>query len=281
MAPLLEMEDRSFGHVFGQRSVALRHSVQDHSLLTMDAIAELADELPPSLVRRERADLPLVVTGKAEDIGEGPPSRTIRQIESNRCRVALREIQHVPRYAELINACLDEAAVFVGEREGGMRRRAGYVFISPSKAVTPMHFDPEHSFLLQIRGSKKVSVSAFAEPALRQQQLDRYYDGKECDFQAMASEATTFEMEPGDGVYIPSFVPHWVETEDGLSVSFSIPFYTEYSERAEFVNRVNARLRRLHMSPRPPGHSKPIDSAKAVVYRSWSRLRQVRQKAAV
>lgn len=281
MAGLLEIDGRSFGEAFGRRSVAVRHSLVSHPQLSMDSIADLADELPPKSVRRERADLPLVAKGKAEDVGQGSPSRTIREIEDIRSRVALREIQSVRRYAELINGCLDEAAVFVANREGGMRRRAGYIFISPSEAVTPMHFDPEHSFLLQIRGSKKVSVSAFANPAIRQRELDSYYDGKDCDFEAMVSEATTFEMEPGDGVYIPSFVPHWVETEDGLAVSFSIPFYTEYSERAEFVNRINARLRRLHMSPRPPGRSKPIDSAKAVVYRSWSRIRHVREKAGV
>jgi hypothetical protein len=244
----------------------------------MDAIAELADELPPKSVRRERSDLSLVTKGKARDVGSGSPSRTIHEIEDNRFRVALREIQSVPRYAELINRCLDDAAVHVSNREGGMRRRAGYIFVSPSEAVTPMHFDPEHSFLLQIRGSKRVSVSAFSNTAIRQRELDRYYDGQDCDFEAMVSAATTVAMGPGDGVYIPSFVPHWVETDDGLSVSFSIPFYTEYAERAEFVNRINARLRRLHLSPQPPGRSKSIDSAKTAAYRSWSKLRQMREK---
>jgi hypothetical protein len=69
-----------------------------------------------------------------------------------------------------------------------------------------------------------------------------------------------------------------VTTEAGVSVSFSIPFYTEYSERAEYVNRINRRLRRLHMSPRPPGASEPVDRTKAVVFRSWGRLQDARRK---
>ena len=36
-------------------------------------------------------------------------------------------------------------------------------------------------------------------------------------------------MGPGVGVYLPSYVPHWVETEAGVSVSFSIPFFTAYA----------------------------------------------------
>ena len=107
-----------------------------------------------------------------------------------------------------------------------------------------MHFDPEHSFLLQVRGMKHVSVAAFDDDSVRQRELDRYYDGDACDFAAMQAVAEEFRSTPGVGVYLPSFVPHWVTTEAGISVSFSIPFYTEFSERAESVNRINRRLRK-------------------------------------
>ena len=92
MAGLLEIDGRSLGDAFGHRSVAVRHSLVSHPLLSLDAIAELADELPPNSVRRERSDLSLVTKGKARDVGSGPPSQTLREIEDNRFRVALREI---------------------------------------------------------------------------------------------------------------------------------------------------------------------------------------------
>ena len=97
-------------------------------------------------------------------------------------------------------------------------------------------------------------------------------DGRECDFEAMQAVAETFTIEPGVGVYLPSFVPHWVETEAGISISFSIPFDTEFVERAEAVTRINKRMRRLHLSPRPVGASEPVDRAKAAVVRSLMRL---------
>jgi hypothetical protein len=190
----------------------------------------------------------------------------------------LRDIQQDPAYAELIDECLDEVEEITKDREGGMRRRTGYLFITAPASNTPMHFDPEHSFLLQLTGTKHVSVAAFEDDAIRQRELDRYYDGEECDFAAMQEVAEDFTLGPGSGVYLPSFVPHWVTTEAGISVSFSIPFYTEFSERAESVNRINRRLRRLHLSPRGPGASEPVDRVKATSFELWGKLRNAGRK---
>ena len=94
----------------------------------------------------------------------------------------------------------------------------------------------------------------------------------------MEAVADTFAIEAGLGVYLPSYVPHWVETEAGVSISFSIPFFTAFCRRAETVYRINRRLRKLHISPRPPGASPHIDRTKEAVFRSWSMLRDARRK---
>lgn len=273
---LVQMDTAAFADAFAQRSIAVRHSLVDHPLFTIDAIAELADRLPPDSVRRERADLPLANAGFGYvEVGTGPPSETIRDVERSGIRVSLRDIQQAPEYAELINECLDEVEELVADREGGMTRRAGYLFISAPASNTPMHFDVEHSFLLQVKGIKHVSVASFEhDPIARHRELDRYIDGEECDFDAMQETAITTRLEPGVGVYLPSYVPHWVETEAGVSVSFSIPFFTAYTERAEGVSRINRRLRQLHFSPRPLGASEPIDKTKAAMFRSVQRLRR-------
>ncbi len=278
MGSLLAIDPTAFRGVFARRSVAVPHALVDHPLFAMEAIAELADRLPPASVRRERGDLPLVNREGYVDVGEGPPSATILDVERNGFRVSLRDIQHAPEYAELIDQCLDEVERIVDDREGGMRRRTGYLFITAPACNTPMHFDPEHSFLLQVRGVKHVSVAAFDDDGMRQRELNRYYDGEESDFAAMEEVAEDYRIDPGVGVYLPSFVPHWVTTEAGVSVSFSIPFYTEFSERAESVNRINHRLRKLHLSPRPPGASEPVDRVKAAGFELWGRLRDTRRK---
>jgi hypothetical protein len=278
MGSLLDIDASAFGDAFARRSVAVRHALVDHPLFTIDAMAELADRLPQESVRRESGDLPLVNRNGYVDVGEGPPSATIRDVERNGFRISLRDIQQDRLYAELINECLDEVEEILRHREGGMRRRTGYLFITAPASTTPMHFDPEHSFLLQVRGVKHVSVAAFDDDSVRQRELDRYYDAEDCDFAAMAEVAEEFRLDPGAGVYLPSFVPHWVNTEAGISVSFSIPFYTEFSERAESVNRINRRLRKLRLSPRGPGHSEPVDRVKATSFEVWGKLRDARRK---
>ncbi len=278
MGSLLDIEASVFSDAFARRSIAVNHHLVDHPLFSLDAIAELADRLPPDSVRRERGNLPLVNREGYVDIGEGPPSATIRDIERNGFRVSLRDIQQDPAYARLIGQCLDEVETILGGREGGMRRRTGYLFITAPAANTPMHFDPEHSFLLQVRGVKHVSVAAFDDDSIRQRELDRYYDAAECDFAAMEEIAEDFRIDSGVGVYLPSFVPHWVTTEAGISISFSIPFYTEFSERAESVNRINRRLRKLNLSPRGPGYSQPVDKVKAASFDLWGKLSEARRK---
>ncbi len=275
-ANVVEIDGAAFAGAFARRSIAVRHRLADHPLFTIDAIAELADRLPPESVRRERGDLPLANSGFGYvDVGTGPPSETVRNVERAGVRISLRDIQQAPEYAELINECLDEVAELVSRREGGVTHRAGYLFISCPASTTPMHFDVEHSFLLQVKGTKHVSVATFEDdPILRHTELDRYIDGEECDFETMQNAAETTRLEPGVGVYLPSFVPHWVETEGGVSISFSIPFFTAYTERAEGVSRINRRLRRLHLSPRPLGVSERIDTTKVVAFRSLQKMRK-------
>ena len=278
-ARLVDIDRGSFVDAFGRRSIYVRHELMDHPLFTMEAIAELADRLPPESVRRERGHLPFISTDGYVDVGEGPPSATIMDIERNGFRVSLRDIHQDPDYSRLISECLDEVEQLVGDREGGMCHRAGYLFITSPAATTPMHFDVEHSFLLQVRGTKNVSVAAFdRDPDLLERETDRYIDGVGCDFAAMEAAAETFRIRSGLGVYLPSYVPHWVQTEAGTSISFSIPFFTPYCQRAEQVHVINRRLRKLHLSPRAPGTSEPLDRTKVAVARSWNKVRGARRK---
>jgi hypothetical protein len=268
----LTIDAQEFNRAFAHGSVAIRHALADHPLFSLDAIARLADRLPRDQVRRERGDLPLDDRGYV-DVGTGPASQTVLGIEHNGFRVSLREIQDDRDYGPLIAACHAEIASLLGTREGGVHRPSGYIFVTAPGGTTPMHFDGEHSFLLQIRGRKTAHTVPRVEPKAIQLELDRYYDGKPCRFDRMREAAESFELGPGDGVYFPSFLPHWVSTGSEPSVSFSLPFYTDFSRRAEDVNRINKRLRRFGLSPRPPGASEPIDHAKARLLRSLRALK--------
>jgi Cupin-like domain len=276
---LLDIDHEEFARAFARRSVLVDHALGDHPLLSIEAIAELADRLPARSVRREAGNLAIGTSRGYAEVGHGRPSQSILDVEEHRHRISLRDVQQIPAYRALVEDCLGEVAPLVEGREGGMSRKTGYIFISCSNSTTPMHFDAEHSFLLQIRGTKHVSVAAFEDrPRVLERELDRYVDGRECDFPAMQAASTRFTIERGTGVYLPSYIPHWVETEGGVSISFSIPWYTEFCHRAEGVYRVNSWLRRGHLRPRRPGASHGADVVKSATFQSLLRARDATRK---
>jgi hypothetical protein len=174
-------------------------------------------------------------------------------------------VEQAADYKALLDACLENVAPYAA-REGGMQREEAFIFLSAPGATTPVHFDPEHNFLLQIKGMKDMNVCPFPDAGAAQTELDRYYEGGHRNLEAVPSEGETFRLHPGVGVYVPSFVPHWVRNGDEASVSLSITFRTRSSERAERVNAFNARLRQARLSPRAPGASASGDRAKEAAY---------------
>ena len=273
---MLQIGDHAgFVEGFAREPAAVAHALVDHPLLSLDAIAELADALPLASVERHRADLPVLAPGGAPDV-EGPPSETVRQIETNGCWMVFWYLEQLPAYKALLDAILDEAEGHIGRHDGGMQRREAFLFLSAPNAVTPVHFDPEHNFLLQIRGAKDMNVCVWDDAETEQRELNRYHDGGHRNLDVMPGESRTFRLTPGVGVYVPPWRPHWVQNSAAVSISLSITFRTAVSERAERVHVVNSYLRRLHVTPRPPGSSEPIDRTKELIFLGRKRLKGLR-----
>jgi hypothetical protein len=262
--PFLKIDQGAFAEGFSRQAVPVEHTLVEHPLLQLEAIGELADALPPHAIERHRADLPMVLPGGAPDVG-GRPSETVLGIERNGCWMVLWYVEQSAEYKALLDDCLLDVVPYAA-REGGMQRQEAFIFLSAPGALTPVHFDPEHNFLLQIKGTKDMNVCPFPDARAAQAELDRYYDGGHRNLEAVPSDGRTFRLQPGHGVYVPSFVPHWVQNGDEASISLSITFRTRASERVERVNAFNARLRRVRLSPRPPGASDNADRTKEAAY---------------
>jgi JmjC domain len=263
----VEIDDNSFPAAFGRRPVAVRHDLVEHPLLSLEAIAQLADRFP-GRIERHRADLPLVLPGGAPELS-GPPSETVREIDHNGCWVVFWYLELDPEYKALLDACLDEVEPHLPSEAGGSRRREAFLFLSSPHALTPVHFDHEHNFLLQIKGRKDMHVCPFPSGESERRELERLYDGGEFldrNLGAVPSEGENFRLEPGGGVYVPSFMPHWVQNGPGASISLSITFRTPASLRLERVHLLNARLRRAGLSPSPPGGSGVRDRVKECLW---------------
>jgi hypothetical protein len=274
MNGLLTLDQRELSEAFAQRPCGVSHGLIDHPLFSLEAIASLADALPMSSIERHPAKQPLVVPGISPDF-EGSPSEIARNIETNGAWMVLWYIHRVPEYGRILDDCLDEAAELIPSN-ARMCRREAFLFLSAPNALTPVHFDPEHNLLLQVRGTKEMNVVLFSDREAELKELDRSFDGGGRNLTAMPGGATySFPMQPGQGVYVPPFAPHWVQNGPAASISLSITFRTRLSQRNEHVHWFNARLRRLHLSPRPPGGSEVRDVAKASVVRAWGASRRL------
>ena len=250
--------------------IAVEHNLASHPLLALGAVADLADWLPRDSVICDTADQPLLVPEGGPPRGSEPrPGDVIRHLDEKRSWLTLLNIEQHSPYRELMDSCLDQVAAVIERRRGDMRRRAGFIFVSSPRSVTPAHFDIEHSILLQISGHKNVTVGRFATAAVEQHERNRYWDGHHGRVEDLPVAIGTHDLAPGRGVYIPPVCPHWVRNGEAISVSMTLTFFSSDSERAQFVEAFNARLRRLRLHPRPQGTSPRVDLVKAGAMRVW------------
>jgi ribosomal protein L16 Arg81 hydroxylase len=228
----------------------------------------LADALPADRVEHNVGAVPAILPGGEAPRMASSPGEVARTIETNGSWMVLKNIEIDPEYRALLNETLDEVAPLVADREGGMRRREGFIFLSAPDSTTPAHVDPEHNFLLQVRGTKTMVVGRFPDPDQEQQELERFYGGGHRNIALMPDEPREFPLNPGDGVYVPVNAPHLVRNGPTVSVSLSITWRTPSTVVMEKAHVANARLRRLGLSPSAPGRHPRADRVKAGVART-------------
>jgi hypothetical protein len=245
------------------------HNLHQDDRLRLDAIADLADRLPRRSVICDTAAQPLLVPQGGPPRGAlSRPGDVIRNLNEANAWLTLLNIEEDVAYADLMNSTLDELDQVMMSRQGKMRRRVGFVFVSSPNSVTPAHFDIEHSLLMQVSGSKIVSFGRFATEQDRRHEVERYWDSSHGRIESLPPELASYPLTAGRGVYIPPIAPHWVHNGPAISLSVTLTYFTEATERENLVEAFNARMRRMRMSPRLPGQSKPVDSAKVAIMRA-------------
>lgn len=271
--PILSIDAGAFSDGFGRAPLPVGHRLTTHPLLTVESVAELAERLPKDRVEHNYADLPTVADPNAVRSSDQPVGEIARTIDSNGCWMVLKNIELDADYKQLLDDLLDEVAPRVDGREGGMTEREGFLFLSAPGSVTPSHTDPEHNFLLQVRGTKDMYVGRFPDEHTRQLALEHALGGGHRNVDWEPQDPRTFHLEPGDGVYVAPHLPHWVKNGESVSVSLSITFQTPLNARAIRVHSLNAKLRRLGLSPTPPGRRAGRDRRKEACVKAIARVR--------
>ena len=256
-----------FDDAFPRRSVGFIHDLPLDDRLTLASVADLADRLPRRSVIADTAAQPLLVPQGGPPRGAlERPGDVIRDLHNANAWLTLLNVEADPGMAEIMNTQLDqlEAGMIAkqGARQGRMRKRVAFVFVSSPNSVTPVHFDIEHSLLMQVSGSKTVSIGRWESDAARRHEINRYWDGSHGRIEAVPPEEAAYTMTPGRAVYIPPNTPHWVQNGPDISLSVTLTYFTAATVRENRIEDFNSHLRRRHMTPREPGHSAILDTAK-------------------
>jgi len=256
-----------FDDAFPRRSLGFIHDLPLDDRLTLASVADLADRLPRRSVIADTAAQPLLVPQGGPPRGAlERPGDVIRDLHNANAWLTLLNVEADPGMAEIMNTQLDqlEAGVIAkqGARQGRMRKRVAFVFVSSPNSVTPVHFDIEHSLLMQVSGSKTVSIGRWESDAARRHEINMYWDGSHGRIEAVPPEEAAYTMTPGRAVYIPPNTPHWVHNGPDISLSVTLTYFTAATVRENRIEDFNSHLRRRHMTPRDPGHSAIVDTAK-------------------
>lgn len=276
----LDLDPHLFDAYFDRKPFYVTHRLGDHPLFSLQELAALATRLPPTLVEADdgqTSEKAIDPTRKATRT----PAETILQAGERPAAVTLRQVQNDPRYRQLLDELLDEVQPLAERIRPGMCRREGFIFVSSCKKVTPFHFDPEHNFLLQVRGHKTVYMwdpndrFVLSERSIEDAYLhpDEDYGQKPPYDDRYLPTAWVLGLDPGQGLNFPLHAPHWVRTESDVAISFSITFRSDESRRRQLVHAANGQLRRLGVPVPAFGKSSLWDTAAYLGSRTISSVR--------
>lgn len=272
----LDFDRQVFDVHFPRTPFSVKHRLADHPLFTIERLLELSQALPESSVEYNAGDIPLNMANLASPRTGLSAEETIRRIQEAKSWMVLKNVEQDPAYSELLNQCLAQVHEWSSSYVRGMYNKEGFIFLSSPHSKTPFHVDPEHNFLLQIRGSKTLALFDPRDAVVAtDEDIERgLYGGVrnlmyKPEFEVRGK---LFELTPGQGAHFPVAAPHWVKNGPDVSVSFSITFRSLESERAEALRHFNRALRKRGGHPSPLGSSGWRDATKYFLFRAARRI---------
>jgi Cupin-like domain len=275
---LLLLDDDLFTAHFDRYPFKIAHNLVGHPLLQLPRLIQLASSLSqPILYFRGDHSINQVDTGsdaKRTFVDrnlarpELTPVETLAQIESCRAWMQLRDVGADPEYAALLEQIIEEFRTPSERVASGLSAPRADIFVSSPGSTTPFHLDEEHNFLLQIRGSKKLSIAdGFNSEVLSSERLRAYFrgSGELTPYSGhLEQHSVHVDLRPGEGVHIPPCHPHWVQNGDEVSISLGILWFSDVTARRRHLYRVNGWLERAGLHPSVPGDSPVSDSIKSL-----------------
>ena len=276
----IHIEKESVGEEMPTRTFRLRHELASHPLFKLERLAKLAASLPKEQVEFNGPVSPNQDPRLTPSNGLSA-EETVRRIEECQSWMVIRNAEADPEYKALLDACLDEVAEQTGGVMGGAFRRQAFIFVTSPDNVTPLHMDPEYNFLMQIRGTKRMSMFDHKDRVIVNEEDLELHPGKHRNLpyeESFESRGIQQFLAPGDSIFVPIFDPHWVQNGPEVSVSFSITWHTERSDWLCKLSYMNAGLRKLGFPQAEEGTHPVWDEAKVLAYHGLRPLYDLTKK---
>ncbi len=281
-SPLIEPDDADRFDLVNERPFQFRHALHRFPHFTLDQLIELSRRLPDGSAFKSWQNGPV-------GLGDGWETRpgerlsfesTVEGIAENNSLVVLKHVEQDPVFGAVLQDLLQEIFahspssfrddVVIGEC---------LIFLNSPYRTTPYHFDLEPSFLLQVAGEKTVNAWPNGDRTLvTESELEDY-----CGIGNLSAgrykperqgEAFVARLLPGDGIHFPSTGPHWVENGSQVAISVNVNFdMRSLHRKRKYTYAVNARMRKLGLSPRDPGVSPLGDAIKANAWKAAMDMR--------
>ncbi len=277
MTDIFDHEARkTFAQNYPETPHKLAHSLRNHPLLALEALAALGERLPATSVEYNKGDLPVgidpaLVPANGLSIGD-----TIRMVDSCQSWAVLKNIEQDPNYEALLLALLGELKPLIEGKTGAMLKPQGFVFVSSPNAVTPYHFDPEHNILLQLRGTKTMTQFPAGDAHYAPDEThEGYHTGGHRNLvwrDELAAGGSEWPLAPGEALFVPVMAPHFVRNGPEPSISLSITWRSDWSFAEADARAFNSVLRRIGVRPKAPGRFPKQNKGKALAWRAMRKL---------
>lgn len=271
----LEIDAERFRRLFDREPIEFSHNLSQLDVFKIEslhALAKIMDEHPEDYAVTAGApsggsnffSIPMMPYNAHE---------AIEKLDGGAFRILLkRPEKHDPRFRELMLDLYRQVKDVLGLEGEKLVRLEGAILITTAATITPFHYDPEVGIFSHIEGEKIYHV--YSPAVIRETELERF---SICGPVALApvelvgrdpSLEHVFHLCAGKGFHQPQNAPHWVETGNSRSISYTFVFETEAMRAAARTRAFNHYLRRLKVPPAALGAHPAIDTVKAGVMRA-------------
>lgn len=273
----IELAPQILDRSFNREPIGFNHNLSKLDMFKLDSLRALAERYVG-----HDSDYMVATSASAPDqkfrsvkTTDLSPHEAIARLRSESIRIFLRRPQHYdPRFKELLNALIEQ----VTSLSGGLKadrilRLESSIFLTSAKTLTPFHFDPSAVFFFQIAGDKIYHV--YSPASLTEPELEQFYFRGLVDIAQVElsrrnpKQEHVFQLSAGKGLHQPQNAPHWVETSEDISISYSFFFETESARNINRTRGFNYYMRKVGAEPTPPGAHPRLDAFKADAMGLW------------